>query len=54
MTANPIAPYAPKTSPRSVVLLTLAVGLVLFALWVRWYQGRRGAAPAPAPEAERD
>jgi len=29
MTANPVTPYARKTSPRWVVLVTLAVGLVL-------------------------
>jgi NADH-quinone oxidoreductase subunit H len=29
MTANPVTPYAPKKSARSVVLVTLAVGLVL-------------------------
>jgi membrane protein DedA with SNARE-associated domain len=34
--------------------ILLAVGLVLFALWVRWRQGRRSAAPPPAAEAERD
>jgi membrane protein DedA with SNARE-associated domain len=34
--------------------ILLAVGLVLFALWVRWWQGRRSAAPPPAAEAERD
>jgi membrane protein DedA with SNARE-associated domain len=34
----------------------LGVATVLFALWVRWYQGRRAAAPAPAParQPERD
>jgi membrane protein DedA with SNARE-associated domain len=30
--------------------LLLGVGVVLFALWARWYQGRR-AAQAPAPAA---
>ncbi len=34
--------------------ILLAVGLVLFALWVRWWQARRSAAPPSAPEAERD
>jgi membrane protein DedA with SNARE-associated domain len=34
----------------------LGVATVLFALWVRWYQGRRAAVPAPAParQPERD
>jgi membrane protein DedA with SNARE-associated domain len=34
----------------------LGVATVLFALWVRWYQGRRAAAPAPTParQPERD
>ena len=36
-------------------VILLAVGVVLFALWVRWWQARRAAAaPAPAPETERD
>src|SRR5512138_2446820 len=34
--------------------ILLAVGLVLLALWVRWWQGRRAAAPPAAAEAERD
>ncbi len=34
--------------------ILLAVGLVLFALWVRWWQARRSAAPPRAAEAERD
>ncbi len=34
--------------------ILLAVGLVLFALWVRWWQGRRSAAPSSTAEAERD
>src|SRR5512147_1498163 len=34
--------------------ILLAVGLVLFALWVRWWQARRAAAPPSAAEAERD
>jgi membrane protein DedA with SNARE-associated domain len=34
--------------------ILLAVALVLFALWVRWWQGRRAAAPPPAPSGERD
>lgn len=34
--------------------ILLAVGLVLFALWVRWLQGRRAAAPPSSPGAERD
>ncbi len=35
-------------------LILLGVGVVLFALWVRWWQARRAAQPAPAPETERD
>lgn len=34
--------------------ILLGVGVVLFALWVRWFQGRRGAQPPAAPETERD
>jgi membrane protein DedA with SNARE-associated domain len=34
--------------------ILFAVGLVVIALWVRWQRAHRGAAPAPAPEAERD
>jgi membrane protein DedA with SNARE-associated domain len=39
--------------------ILLAVGVVLFALWARWYQGRRAtAAPVPAapvaPSVERE
>jgi membrane protein DedA with SNARE-associated domain len=34
--------------------ILIAVGVVLFALWVRWVQARRAPAPAAAPEAERD
>jgi membrane protein DedA with SNARE-associated domain len=34
--------------------ILLAVGIVLFALWVRWWQARRAAAPPSAAEAERD
>ncbi len=34
--------------------ILLAVGLVLFALWVRWWQARRAAAPPSAAEVERD
>jgi membrane protein DedA with SNARE-associated domain len=34
--------------------ILLAVALVLFALWVRWWQARRAAAPPSAAEAERD
>jgi membrane protein DedA with SNARE-associated domain len=35
-------------------LILLGVGVVLFALWVRWFQSRRAVPPAPAPEAERE
>jgi len=35
-------------------VILLAVAVVLFALWIRWYQARRAATPAPAPGAERD
>jgi membrane protein DedA with SNARE-associated domain len=36
-------------------IILLAVGVVLFALFVRWVQARRAApAPAPTPETERD
>lgn len=35
-------------------LILLGVGVVLFALWVRWYQARRAVPPAPAPGTERD
>jgi membrane protein DedA with SNARE-associated domain len=35
-------------------LILLGVGVVLFALWVRWYQARRAAPPASAPGTERD
>lgn len=35
-------------------LILLAAAVVLFALWVRWVQARRAAAPAPAPGTERD
>ncbi len=34
--------------------ILLAVGIVLFALWVRWWKARRSAAPSSAAEAERD
>ncbi len=34
--------------------ILLGVGVVLFAIWVRWLQARRSAAPPPAPESERD
>ena len=34
--------------------ILLAVGLVLLALGVRWWQARRAAAPPPAPSGERD
>lgn len=35
-------------------LILLAVGVVLFGLWVRWYQARRAAPPAQAPGTERE
>ncbi len=35
-------------------LILLGVGVVLFALWVRWYQARRAGPSAPAPDAERE
>ena len=36
-------------------LILLGVGVVLFALWVRWWQARRASAqPTPAPGTERD
>lgn len=35
-------------------LILLGVGVVLFALWVRWWQARRAAQPAPTAETERD
>ncbi len=34
--------------------ILIAVGLVLFALWARWWQARRSGAPPSAAEAERD
>jgi membrane protein DedA with SNARE-associated domain len=35
--------------------ILLGVGVVLFALWVRWWQTRRAAPPAPTePETERE
>ncbi len=34
--------------------ILLGVAVVLFALWVRWYQARRAPPPAPAPGTERD
>src|SRR5512133_702001 len=34
--------------------ILLAVGLVCFAMWVRWWQRRRTATPARPAEAERD
>ncbi|HET7826349.1 MAG TPA: DedA family protein [Anaeromyxobacter sp.] len=35
--------------------ILLGVGVVLFALWVRWWQSRRaGTPPPPEPETERE
>jgi len=35
-------------------IILLAVGVVLLALWIRWWQARRAAPPGPEPGAERD
>jgi membrane protein DedA with SNARE-associated domain len=34
--------------------ILLAVAVLVFALWVRWWQGRRASAPPSTTEAERD
>jgi membrane protein DedA with SNARE-associated domain len=44
---------AARVAARFSHYILLAVAVVLAALTVRWLHGRR-AAPAPAPEPERD
>lgn len=35
-------------------IILLGVGVVLLALWIRWWQGRRAGQDTPGPDAERD
>jgi membrane protein DedA with SNARE-associated domain len=45
---------AAHTAARFGHYILLGVGVVLAALWLRWLQARRAAAPAATPQGERD